>query len=320
MRREGLERRRGARAGPPGFTLIELLVVISIIAMLMGILLPSLGTARETARRTVCSSNMRQIAIAATMYADQNERGVYLPAFFGFEDNLGWYFTDFLAADGVAVCPSTKNIVRRNAKLSNDPFFAGYETLYGRDFPRDLFISVGEATIDTGGHSYEPHAYFDDGKFPDGQVFHGETRGPIAGQLGWTSPAPAFDSLFYDARNAPGVAKTHVTVEFPSRALLLTDADHDERSPAIAFLGIGRDDGVNNFPNEWNNHGEAGVNTAFLDGSAAWTPESRLVEVYMGSGFAFGDTAPQLFLLERAGYRKSTTTHKGFTIPRYTKP
>src|SRR5271154_5271246 len=54
------------------FTLIELLVVVAIIALLVAILLPSLGKARENARVTVCGTHLRQIAAANLMYADQN--------------------------------------------------------------------------------------------------------------------------------------------------------------------------------------------------------------------------------------------------------
>jgi len=56
-----------------GFTLVELLVVIGIIAVLIGVLLPSLNKARESARRTACLSNMRQLTTAWLMYANETK-------------------------------------------------------------------------------------------------------------------------------------------------------------------------------------------------------------------------------------------------------
>ena len=56
-----------------GFTLIELLVVVAIIALLVAILLPALGKAREQARSVVCRSNLQQWALAGVLYAQNNE-------------------------------------------------------------------------------------------------------------------------------------------------------------------------------------------------------------------------------------------------------
>jgi prepilin-type N-terminal cleavage/methylation domain-containing protein len=53
-----------------GFTLIELLVVIAIIAVLMGVLLPAMGKARQSARMSACSSGQRQLITAWTLYAN----------------------------------------------------------------------------------------------------------------------------------------------------------------------------------------------------------------------------------------------------------
>jgi len=62
------------------FTLIELLVVISIIALLIGILLPALGSARKEAQAIACGSNLRQVSIAMNTYVADN-KGYFPPSY-----------------------------------------------------------------------------------------------------------------------------------------------------------------------------------------------------------------------------------------------
>ena len=117
----------GASREAGGFTLIDLLVSIAVIGVLIGILMPSLTMVRESARRVVCSSNIRQLSMGVLMYADDSKANLLpftkfdsgmalanepqemmiLRTSEGQWDGLGLlYVGEYLDAPGIFYCPS----------------------------------------------------------------------------------------------------------------------------------------------------------------------------------------------------------------------
>ncbi len=88
-----------------GFTLIELLVVISIIALLVSVLMPSLNKAKRAAHAAICLSNLHEFGIACKMYT-QDHRGLMppLPEQFDWPVTLRPYYLD----KKLLLCPSAK--------------------------------------------------------------------------------------------------------------------------------------------------------------------------------------------------------------------
>tara|TARA_R110000782_G_scaffold73091_2_gene146099 strand:- start:16044 stop:16844 length:801 start_codon:yes stop_codon:yes gene_type:complete len=129
-----------------GFTLIEVLINVAIIATLMGILLPAIGSARGAARRAVCMSNERQLLMAWSMYASDAE-GKALPHaapntgrrvyWYGSEDpatgrvvhedgTLAPYLDATLSAGSVFECPA-----QREGSYREQGSGGGFTTTYG---------------------------------------------------------------------------------------------------------------------------------------------------------------------------------------------
>jgi prepilin-type N-terminal cleavage/methylation domain-containing protein/prepilin-type processing-associated H-X9-DG protein len=158
--------RSSATSGWRGFTLVELLVVIGIIALLMGILLPTLGRVRAQAAETKCKSNIRQWAQGLQMYLNDS-RGT-LPRAGGDGDSTGdavgawddpalWFnalpprvssptYNELqlthasggtrLPIEGdnsLFICPSSTMAVKSPAEAAAVVSPAGYFNIYGRE-------------------------------------------------------------------------------------------------------------------------------------------------------------------------------------------
>jgi prepilin-type N-terminal cleavage/methylation domain-containing protein/prepilin-type processing-associated H-X9-DG protein len=92
------------------FTLVELLVVFAVVGLLMAMLLPALGSAREAARRVECSNNMRQLGIAISSFTSTHDGR--FPDTYHSGDTHSWVYTlaSYLEnVDDVRICPEDED-------------------------------------------------------------------------------------------------------------------------------------------------------------------------------------------------------------------
>jgi prepilin-type N-terminal cleavage/methylation domain-containing protein len=137
-------RSHAVESGSYGFTLIELLVVIAVIALLIGILLPALGKARETGRQVVCLSGVRQIGLASISYAQEHKEVFWppnqwarMPDHAGSEP--GYLFQYVEKLDKIGECPSNKRRSANGGGSGNNMFNTGTDL----DFDYTMVAKVG---------------------------------------------------------------------------------------------------------------------------------------------------------------------------------
>ena len=109
-----------------GFTLVELLVVIGIIAILLGILLPTITGARRSAYTVQCSSNMKQLATAMIMYVQDN-KGKFMPAasdeVAGITPGGGFWWPDMLVSQNY-LKGSNLNVYKKAPSTTGEKVFS----------------------------------------------------------------------------------------------------------------------------------------------------------------------------------------------------
>lgn len=201
-----------------GFTLIELLVVIAIIAILAAILFPVFARARESARRSTCASNLKQLGVAVAMYSqDYDERFPYGHNWGGTsaavdKDYLNgnrYQLNAYVKNERVWHCPD-------DAVWDNKNETAQYFTSYGTEF--DAWYDTYYWDPKTGGDQSSP--------CPGGPcnaalrgvsqaaVEHPSEKGMMFDQLGWH--VGDADVLVRDP-------KTHVVIDGARRHVLYVD-------------------------------------------------------------------------------------------------
>jgi prepilin-type N-terminal cleavage/methylation domain-containing protein/prepilin-type processing-associated H-X9-DG protein len=235
-----------------GFTLIELLVVIAIIAILAAILFPVFAQARESARKSSCLSNMKQLGTALMMYAQDYDGTLMQTSWekspsFNFQVHWSYILQPYVKNVAIFACPSDPNPVTPNSPLDLQAPRFSYINNYNV-MPAHDWLPVSEAVFEA----------------PASLIVLTERRdklnsGFVIGQWKGTD---AF---------VPGQPQT---------------ANYRKTTPQDCYTGIASaNDGIELARIRWERH-TGGANYTFFDGHARWL---RLEQTLDPNNFLWGD-------------------------------
>lgn len=135
-------------AGRRAFTLVELLVAILLVGVLAALLLPALGKAVNSGKRSNCLANQKQMLVAAQLYQEDYPTWFYLTADVCDDRAPAAFHPRYIASTRIFLCPNTRNVIRTNLNSQGE-------------FMDLLTSSQGDRERKTGGHSYEFHGFYD---------------------------------------------------------------------------------------------------------------------------------------------------------------